>query len=292
MEGTYRAGADRLRRGPSRCGRAIALLTVAFWGMLHAGSDCVAVSASGRLDSPSTRAAAEPLASERMEARVATPVAHIYNVTTAGAEAADSTIDHDLLARAEPPFLTADARLAGNPGAVARAFPRTLDRAADERTPRVSIRALDPAALALYAAKIDEQAVRVYLPANDFAETGPGTLSASMSGLDVDALRSVAGGRVQLITAASERGRVLAEARLSWLFEYLQTEADATAFYSPGDKGIFAVQGLNYGSNWALVGIGLRWELVQSLSAYVHYDAQANRQQLFHIGSGGVSYAW
>ena len=64
------------------------------------------------------------------------------------------------------------------------------------------------------------------------------------------------------------------------------------AFFMPGEKGIFAVQGLRYGANWAIVGGGLRWEFADGWSAYAGYDAQVNGQQLFHIGSGGLGYAW
>ena len=72
----------------------------------------------------------------------------------------------------------------------------------------------------------------------------------------------------------------------------MQTDAVVTPFFMPGDQAIFAVQGLRYGSNWALVGAGLRFELVDGWSAFVGYDAQANSRQLFHIGSTGLRYTW
>ena len=139
---------------------------------------------------------------------------------------------------------------------------------------------------------LDADSLHVYLPADDFAETGPGAVQFAVAGLDVDAQRSVAGGMIHLITASNGRSRALAEARMSWLFEYLQTEASATPFFAPGDKAIFAVQGLAYGSNWLLLGGGLRWELSDRWSAHAGYDAQVNSQQLFYIGSGTFRYAW
>lgn len=188
-------------------------------------------------------------------------------------------------------LLTADTRFASRaPDEVALRYRTTFARS-DDAPNGVSLE--PPAGSSIVEAQqVDDESLHVFLPAHDFAETGPGAIKMSFSGLDVDSLRSVAGGRMQLIAATSERGRLLTEARLAWLYEYLQTDASETAFYSPGDKGIFAVQGLSYGSNWALIGWGVRWELFNGWSAAAHYDAQANQLQLFHIGSGSFLYAW
>jgi hypothetical protein len=271
--------------------RVAALLVVALGAALLAGSDCLTVRAAAEAGAallPSTPKAvnAEPRSAQRVRARIRNVTATAWTTSTTAPDAAVL-----LVARAESSFLTADARWSGDPGNAPPEFFRMAQAASNDRASRAATGALSRPGLAPYAARLD-QPLDVYLPANDFSDTGPGTVTASMSGLDVDALRSVAGGRVQWVTADDERGRVLVEARLSWLFEYLQTDSGATAFFAPGDKGIFAVQGLSYGSNWALVGYGVRWELAGGLSAYAHYDAQANQQQLFHIGSTGIAYAW
>jgi hypothetical protein len=197
-----------------------------------------------------------------------------------------------LVGQDDAPFLGGEVRVASK--ATGRDFGilPAVDHVVEHANRDHPDRTLHPPTLADYGARLDDPAIRVYLPRDDFGDTDPGTVTASMSGLDVDALRSVAGGRLQLITANSERGRVLAETRFSWVYEYLQTEGGASAFFAPGEKGIFAVQGLGYGSNWALLGYGLRWELASGWTAYTHYDAQANMQQMFHIGSAGVGYAW
>ena len=54
----------------------------------------------------------------------------------------------------------------------------------------------------------------------------------------------------------------------------------------------FAVQGLNLGRDWAIVGGGVRYELASGWNLYGNYDAQVNTQQVFHVGSGGAQYAW
>jgi hypothetical protein len=286
MTGTYRAHTPGIALWPGRVGRRLGVLLASILcGILCAGGNCIAVKAMGEAGSPIATHAAPSGSGERS----VMPAGDRSHAVTSS----DSGVINSGQLVAGSPFLAADALLAGLPRQAAPpAISRSFDRAFSDRRQHGAIRTLEPDALALHAVPLDEQRVRVHLPANDFAETGPGTVTASMSGLDVDALRSVAGGRLQWITAGGERSRVLAEARLSWLFEYLQSDAGATAFFAPGDKGIFAVQGLSYGSNWALVGCGVRWELSAGLSVYAHYDLQYNPLQLFHIGSSGLAYAW
>jgi hypothetical protein len=135
--------------------------------------------------------------------------------------------------------------------------------------------------------------VPVYLPRRALEERGP--VAFSVTSLDADQQRSVVGGRMQLTTAEDEHSRLMCETRLLWLYEYLQVEdggAGGGNFFSPGDRAVFAVQGLQYGSNWALLGSGLRWELAGGWSAYTHYDAQVNSQQVYYLGSGGINISW
>ncbi len=134
--------------------------------------------------------------------------------------------------------------------------------------------------------------LRVYLPKQDFANRGAGSLAFSVAGLDANSQRSVVGGRMQYTAAARDGDRLLSETRLLWLHEYLQSESGTTAFFSPGDRNVFAVQGLRYGNNWAILGTGFRWELADGWTAFTHYDAQANSQQVFYLGSGGVNFSW
>jgi hypothetical protein len=214
------------------------------------------------------------------------------NACHAVSPAADSTMANPREPSAEGLLLTADRRFTSAArDQSARGFRSTLGAPSSDSPMVGPIKAPGGTRL-LETIALDDNSLHVYLPADDFAETGPGAVKFAVAGLDVDTQRSVAGGLVHLITAANGRSRAMAEARMSWLFEYLQTEAVATAFFAPGDKGIFAVQGLSYGSNWLLLGGGLRWELSDRWSAHAGYDAQVNSQQLFHIGSGTFRYAW
>jgi len=114
----------------------------------------------------------------------------------------------------------------------------------------------------------------------------------SVAGLVADEQRSIVGGRIQSIATRLSDSRLLLESRGMWLCEFIQNEAAATSFFSPGDKAVYAMQGLSYGSNWLLLGGGMRWELAGNISAFAGYDAQFNSEAMFHIGSTGLAYQW
>jgi len=270
MEGpianTAAASADRAIRR-----RVYVIAAAALWLLAYAGSECIAVNAaSGR--------APHPMASNEETATNLKPSAPILDE---GGQRTNSTL---LIADASPEDRSSIRSAMG--------FDPALRTTGVEGTNAVTDATLSARSPTFYHQSIASDGLRLRLPPNNFEEDGPGTIKPSMAGLDVDSDRSIAGGRVRLVAADDERGRLFIETRLTWLFEYLQTDGSASAFFRPGDKGLFAVQGLGYGSNWAILGAGLRWELVAGWSAYAGYDAQSNRQQLFHIGSAGLDYAW
>lgn len=131
----------------------------------------------------------------------------------------------------------------------------------------------------------------IYLRQNNFTETGADSLNLAVSGIDVNSLRSLVGGRLQYDRGLAG-GRVLPELRALWLHEFLDTDAVVNSFFAPIGGGSFAIQGLNLGRDWAIVGGGLRYELASGWNLYANYDAQVNSQQVFHVGSGGMAYAW
>jgi len=56
--------------------------------------------------------------------------------------------------------------------------------------------------------------------------------------------------------------------------------------------GSFAVQGLDLGRDWALVGGGGGWQLGSGWSLLTNCDARVNTQQVFHVASGNIQYLW
>src|SRR5690606_11908521 len=131
----------------------------------------------------------------------------------------------------------------------------------------------------------------IYLRQNNFTETGAGVLNLNVSGIDANSLRSLIGGRLQY-DRGWYGGRLLPEVRALWLHEFLDTDAVVNSFFAPIGGGSFAIQGLDLGRDWAIVGGGLRYELASGWQLYGNYDAQVNTQQVFHVGSGGLQYAW
>jgi uncharacterized protein with beta-barrel porin domain len=76
------------------------------------------------------------------------------------------------------------------------------------------------------------------------------------------------------------------------LHEFLQTDVAVNSFFAPVGGGSFAIQGLNLGRDWAIIGGGLNYELPGGWQLYANYDAQVNTQQVFHVGSGGAQVTW
>ncbi len=135
-------------------------------------------------------------------------------------------------------------------------------------------------------------ALEVTLPREDFLEFDTDRPRLTTSALDADDQRSVVGGRLLTTRRWREAGCIETEARLLWLCEFIKCEAAPTAFFSPGTSNVFATQGFKYGSNWAMVGTRVRWQIAEGLSVFAGYDAQVNSLEMFHIGSTGLGYSW
>jgi outer membrane autotransporter protein len=132
----------------------------------------------------------------------------------------------------------------------------------------------------------------IYLRQNGYTETGAETLNLNMSGIDANSLRSLIGTRLQYTQGTRLGHRLLPEVRALWLHEFLDTDVAVNSFFAPIGGGSFAIQGLDLGRDWAILGGGVRYELDSGWQMYFNYDAQVNTQQVFHVGSGGLQYAW
>lgn len=132
----------------------------------------------------------------------------------------------------------------------------------------------------------------IYLRQNGFTETGADTLNLAVGGIDTHSMRSIVGGRAQMSRVTPRGRRLSPELRAMWLHEFLDTDAVVNSTFAPIGGAGFAIQGLNLGRDWAIVGGGLRLDLASGWSLYGNYDAQVNARQTFHVGSGGLHYAW
>lgn len=132
----------------------------------------------------------------------------------------------------------------------------------------------------------------IYLRQNGFSETGAQSLDLSVSGIDTNSLRSLVGARMATTWTTRGGRQLFPQLQAIWLHEFLQTDTTLNAYFAPIGGGSFAVDGLNLGRDWALVGGGLNCPLGRGWSFSTSYNAQANARQVFHAGSGGVQLNW
>lgn len=132
----------------------------------------------------------------------------------------------------------------------------------------------------------------IHLRQNGFSETG-GFGALDVGGIDADSLRSFVGGRVSRPWVTRSGQLLIPQLRASWLHEFLDTNQVANARIGAFGTGTtFAVEGLDLGRDWALLGGSVAWEINDRLTISGNYDLQTNDRQSFHIGSGSLTYAW
>lgn len=161
--------------------------------------------------------------------------------------------------------------------------------------PRVTQRGTvewQPAPESSFQLMSERHPITVELPPEDYRELEAELPRFATSALDANDQRSVVGGRVLITRPWRETSRMHTEARLLWLCEFIKNDSGPTSFFAPGDSNIFVTQGLRYGSNWALLGGRVSWDLAGGLKAFAAYDAQVNSLEMFHIGSTGLGYTW
>ncbi len=133
----------------------------------------------------------------------------------------------------------------------------------------------------------------LYLRQNGFTEAGANSVDLVTGGLDTWSFRSMLGARFQYAMYARNGKRFLPEVHALWMHEYLNSDTVLTAsFAGGGTPGAFAVNGLDLGRDWAMLGASTTWELGGGWSMFVNYDCQTNSQQTFHVGSGGLGHMW
>jgi outer membrane autotransporter protein len=132
----------------------------------------------------------------------------------------------------------------------------------------------------------------IHLRQNALQESG-GTGALNIDSLDADSLRSLVGGRISRPVVTRSGQLLIPQLRATWLHEFLDTNQIANARFGAFGAGTsFAVQGLDLGRDWAMLGGGLTWEITDRLQIAGNYDLQTNNRQTFHIGSGMLTYLW
>jgi outer membrane autotransporter protein len=133
----------------------------------------------------------------------------------------------------------------------------------------------------------------IYLRQNSFTESGANSVDLLSGGLDTRSFRSMLGARMQYALYSRNGKRFLPEIHALWLHEYLNSDTVVTAnFAGPTTPGSFAVNGLDLGRDWVMLGASTTWELGGGWNMFVNYDCQTNSQQTLHVGSGGLGHMW
>ena len=120
-----------------------------------------------------------------------------------------------------------------------------------------------------------------------FTETGAG--GASLSSSDTHSVRSIIGATIETQKLAALRGCMTLSSKAQWMHEFAD---DTTTSNGSVGGANFTTNGLSLGRDWAVMGLGMRYDRGGHLGLYGNYDVQFNERQTFHVGSGGVQWAW
>lgn len=124
-------------------------------------------------------------------------------------------------------------------------------------------------------------------------ETGAGALNLSVGAVDTNSLRSILGGRWAWYAMKAVDGVIVVPVlRAAWIHEFLDTHNSVNARFNTTGGAGFTVAGADLGSDWALLGTGLKLHVNESLSVFADYDAQVNDRHVSHTGSGGLELQW
>lgn len=126
-----------------------------------------------------------------------------------------------------------------------------------------------------------------YLRQNGFQESGADSLNLNVAGINTNALWQLLGARVM-----NNWLNGMLEFRAIWLHDYLGSTTVLNSTFASVGGNAFATQGMNFGRNNALLGVGMTWNLTQSLNVAGNYDAYCTGNDIFHIGSGTLQYRW
>jgi autotransporter-associated beta strand protein len=134
----------------------------------------------------------------------------------------------------------------------------------------------------------------IYLRQNAFTETGADSVDLAGSGATANSLRSMLGARWQYAMMNRNGLRTLPELHAMWMHEYLDSNTSVSEQFSPTPTGssTFSIQGLDFGRDWAVLGVNLTWEMHDCWSMYVNYDIESNARETVHVGTGGLAHMW
>lgn len=131
----------------------------------------------------------------------------------------------------------------------------------------------------------------IYVRQENVAETGADSLDLALGGVDLDALRTIVGGRLAAQLQSARLGMPDLEFRTFWIHELLDEAATVDAQLS-GAGSAFRVRGIDLGRDWIVLGPGINWRVGNNCRLFADYDLHFNSALAYHSGTGGVEVTW
>ncbi len=132
----------------------------------------------------------------------------------------------------------------------------------------------------------------VYARQNGYTETGAGVLNLTVDGNDTHSLRSLLGSELAFGSMPVRSLRVTPVVRAIYMHEFLDTNTLVNSQFSGVGGSGFSSTGLDLGRDWGIAGAGLASQLSDRWSIRSDYNTQFNDRQVYHVGSGTLSYVW
>lgn len=133
----------------------------------------------------------------------------------------------------------------------------------------------------------------IYLRQEAFVESRADELNLDVDGSNLNSFRGLLGSRLVRRLGDRSTNPATLSFRTIWMHEFLQdTTGLVSTGFASGPGPSFAIRGLDLGRDWVVLGPGCTYTVRDHVSLFANYDLQFNSQQVFHVGSGGVQFAW
>ena len=130
----------------------------------------------------------------------------------------------------------------------------------------------------------------IHLAQNGFTESDAQSLNLKAGNIDTDSFRTLLG--LRAMRPLGKPGSQV-EFRSLWMHELLDpTVTTFDAEFDGIDGPNFAIDGVDLGRDWAILGTSVSWCLRQQCRLFASYDIMVNNQQTFHLASGGLEILW
>jgi fibronectin-binding autotransporter adhesin len=132
----------------------------------------------------------------------------------------------------------------------------------------------------------------INLERDGFTETGADALNLTVGRNSSNSFRGILGARVARPFMTESCRLIVPEVRARWMHEFLDEEEIISPSFAGVGSGSFAIQGVDAGDDFLILGTGVTAGLSDRVSVFVNYDAQFSENETAHGGNGGVQVVW